>query len=271
MRRLVVLGVVAAVASTIAVSAHAALFFLINPTTAEPGELVTIRLGGTPKGYTAEDGQPPLQRPIRLYLVRAEDAARARGRFHPRLHFVGSLRPDRDARGALAFVLPALDSGAYVVAAWCPGCARFSGGRTFWTQSVPAVSRYREEMSIRIRMPSAAKRCPVTKGPYGNGLLSTPLVRSDGTLPVVRDPDGTLFQKLPWIPHRGLTGRLAVRGERLDAPSPPLKVLGAFWGHSSNGKGSWASPVEFPSEGCWRISGRVNDVSLTYVVRVVGP
>jgi hypothetical protein len=60
-----------------------------------------------------------------------------------------------------------------------------------------------------------------------------------------------------------------VRGERLDAPSPPLKVLNVFWGHSSTGKWSWATPVEFPSEGCWRISGRVDDVSLTYVGRVV--
>jgi hypothetical protein len=29
------------------------------------------------------------------------------------------------------------------------------------------------------------------------------------------------------------------------------------------------SPVEFPGLGCWRITGRVGDVSLTYVVNVV--
>ncbi len=271
MRRLVAVGVVAAVASTIAVSAHAALFLLIDPTTAEPGDLVTIRLGGTPKEYTAADAQTPLQRPIRVYLVRSDDATRVRGRFDPRLHFVGSLRPDRRTRGVLSFRLPPLDADTYAVASWCPGCASFSGGRTFWSQGVPAVSRYRDEMAIQVRMPSAAKQCPVTKGPYGNGLLSTPLLRPDGTLPVARDTDGTLFQKLPWIPHRGLTGRLTVRGERLDAPSPPLKVLGANWGYSSSGKGGWATAVEFPSEGCWRISGRVNDVTLTYVGRVAAP
>lgn len=270
MRKLAVLGSAVVVASVLAASAHAALFFLIDPTAVEPGDRVTIRLGGTPEAFTAEDRQPPLQRPMRIYLVPVESAGSVRGRFDPRLYFVGSLRPDRNAHGALTFAMPALDPGTYAVAAWCPGCATFRRGRAFWIQTVPAASRYRDEMAVRLRWPAAAKRCPVTRGPYGNGLLSTSLPRPDGTLPVVRK-DGTLFQKLPWTPHRGLTGRLTVRGERLDAPSPPLKVLNVFWGYSSTGKWSWASPVEFPSEGCWRISGRVNDVILTYVVRVVGP
>jgi hypothetical protein len=48
-----------------------------------------------------------------------------------------------------------------------------------------------------------------------------------------------------------------------------MRVLGVFWGSSSTGRSGWASPVEFPSEGCWRISGRVRDITLTYVVKVV--
>lgn len=254
-----------------AAAAHGALFFLFDPTTAEPGDVVTIRLGGTARDYAVERRTLPLRRPIRIYLVPAESATEVRGRFDPRLHFVGSVRPARTGRGVLTFRLPPLDADTYVVAAWCAGCARFSFGTTFFAQTVPRVSRYRDEMAIRVDMPSPTKRCPVTKGPSGNGLLSTPMPRSDGTLLVARR-DGTLFEKLAWIPHRGLTGSLVVRGERLDASAPPLRVLGAYWGHRSDtGKGSWASAVEFPSEGCWRIWGRVNDVTLTYVVRVVAP
>jgi hypothetical protein len=49
-----------------------------------------------------------------------------------------------------------------------------------------------------------------------------------------------------------------------------MQVLSVNWGHSlSTGRGSWMSAVTFPSEGCWRINGRVRDVSLSYVVRVV--
>jgi hypothetical protein len=31
----------------------------------------------------------------------------------------------------------------------------------------------------------------------------------------------------------------------------------------------WASAVKFPSEGCWRLTGRVGDIALSYVVKVV--
>jgi hypothetical protein len=237
---------------------------------------VTVRLGGTPAGFTLADRRRPLQRPIRVYLVRDGVAAEVRGRFDPRLHFVGTLVPDRSARGVLEFTVPPLDTGTYAVAAWCPGCARYSLGRAFFTLPVPRVSRYREHMGLRIAMPPAADECPVTisrsaGGWYGNGLLWTHRGGS-GDLPVLRRPDGTLFQKLGWLPGEGFRGDLRVRGERLDAASPPLRVLNVFWGYGSSGptaRGSWATPVEFPSEGCWRITARVDDVTLSYVARVV--
>jgi hypothetical protein len=260
--------VVAAVAAAAAGSAHAALFFLFDRTAAEPGDVVSIRLGGTPKGFTTEDRQIPLKRPMRLYLVPAESAAAVRGRFDAKLHFVGSIMPDRNTRGALTFSVPPLDSGTYAIASWCPGCAAFSRGRTFFTQTIPRVSRYRDEMALRLDMPEAAERCPVTRGRYGNGFLATTVPGPDGVLATRKDPDGLLFQKLWWLPKRGFGGNLVVRGERLDSPGR-MTVHGVNWGHSSDGRGSWASAVGFPSEGCWRLSGRVGDISLTYVVRVV--
>ena len=83
-----------------------------------------------------------------------------------------------------------------------------------------------------------------------------------------QEQDGELFQKLWWLPRAGFTGDLMVRGERLDAPGR-MRVLAVNWGHSSDGRGSWASAVTFSGEGCWRITGRVRDVTLSYVVKVV--
>jgi hypothetical protein len=258
------------IAAVVAPSALAALFFLFKPTTAKPGDAATVRLGGTPANFTSRQRKQPFGRAIRLYLVPSEVARTVKSRFDARLHFIGSIVPDRNARGILSFTVPPLDTADYGLAAWCPGCAQFSRGRTFFVQTVPRVRRYRDLMGLRIELPPAAETCPVTRGRYGNGLLSTAVPGSDGVLVARRDPDGTLFQKLGWLPRLGFGGTLMVRGERLDAPSPPMRVLSVNWGHSlSTGRGSWMSAVTFPSEGCWRISGRVRDVSLSYVVRVV--
>jgi hypothetical protein len=261
----------AVVAAVVTSSATAALFFLFKPTTANTGDLVTVRLGGTPASFTLDDRQRPFQDAIRLYLVPQEVAGEVSSRFDPRLSFVGRIVPDRDARGVLSFRVPPLDTGAYALAYWCPGCARYSRGVAFGVQTVPEVSRYRRSMGLRVRLPSATQTCPVSgEGVYGNGLLSTWLPLG-GVMSTRRDDDG-LFQKLGWLPHRPFPDSLTVRGERLDAPSPPLKVLGVYWGYASSGpaaNGSWASAVKFPSEGCWRITGRVQDVSLSYVVKVV--
>jgi hypothetical protein len=272
-RRLGAIGIAAIVAAAVVVpSARAALFFLFKPTTANAGEVVTVRLGGTPPGFTLEQREKPLRRPLRLYLVPSAVAGEVSSRFDRRLHFVGALYPDKNSRGILSFVVPPLDTGPYAIAYWCRTCA--PGGRAvFGVQTVPQVSRFRHLMGLRLRMPPATETCPVSgDGPYGNGLLST-LLPPDGIRLARKDPDGTLFDKLGWLPHRPFPNTLEVRGERLDAPSPPLRVISVNWGYSIvNGRrqrGSWASAVVFPSEGCWRITGRVQDVALSYVVKVV--
>jgi hypothetical protein len=268
MRRWGVLAATAALALVIVTSAQAALFFLFDPTSATPGQRVTVRLGGTPAGFTLDRRQRPFQPPLRVYLVPDNVAAEVKSRFDPRLQLVGRLVPDRRGRGVLSFRVPPLDTDTYVAAAWCPGCARFSGGSSFFTLPLPQASRYRQLMSLRLELPAAsAESCPVTRGSYGNGFLSTRVPGPNGVLATRKDA-GALFQKLWWEPHRGLTGELTVRGERLDAPGT-LRVLAVNWGSSSAGGGSWASAVAFPSEGCWRLTGRVRDVSLTYVVSVV--
>jgi hypothetical protein len=275
-------GVVAA-----ANSASSALFFLFDPTTARPGEQVTVRTAWTPQRFRPSQQAKPLRPPMRLYLVPNAVAGAVRSRFDKRIHFIGSIRPDRDGRGVLAFNVPALDSGSYAAAAWCPGCAHSSRGRTFSVLGVrpETAGQYRPLMLLRVATPPAtAETCPVTipsggrtLGPmparHGNGLLWTGLPR-DGTVAVDADrvgPDGYIFwTKLIWI-ARGVHGDLEVQVQRLDAPAPVLSpdvVSGRLSGWFGP---SWASRMRFSSAGCWRVTGRVDDVSLSFVVKVVGP
>jgi hypothetical protein len=273
MRRLVALASLALLAAALlASSAHGALFFLFKPTAADAGDIVTVRLGGTPPGFTLEDRKQPFQRAIRLYLVPNDIAATVRTRFDPRLHFLGALVPDRDGRGILTFEVPPLDSDAYAVAAWCPRCLSFGKSFTVLPVTPNGVGRFRHLQVLDVRLPEAtASSCPATTGRVGNGFLFV-TVADDGVRTMRREPDGTLFDKLGWTPKKGWGGNLAVRGERLDAPGS-ARVLNVFWGHTyvngSRGRGGWMTPVVLPSEGCWRFSGRVGDITISYVVRVV--
>jgi hypothetical protein len=262
-----VLAAVAIAAAAVAVpSAHAALFFLFEPTSAKAGGVVEVRLGGTPGRFTLADRERPFQKAIRVYLVRGEVAGEVSTRFDRRLHFVGRIVPDRRSRGVLRFRAPPLDTGAYVLAYWCPGCAPHSRGVTFGVQTVPRVSRYRRWMGLRVTLPDPTRSCPVTRGRHGNDFLSVDA--RGGVLSRPREADGTLSDKLGWLPRKGFAGKLTVRGERLDADGS-VRVISVNWGYSSTGVGSWASAVVFPDEGCYRLTGRVGDISLSYVLKVV--
>jgi hypothetical protein len=296
MRRLAVVAAAAALIAGVAVSsAHAALFFLFKPTTADAGSVVTVRLGGTPASFKPEDAERPLRNGIRLYLVPSDIAGEVGSRFDRRLHFVGRIVPDKNSRGVLSFTVPPLDTGAYNVAAWCPECARYSFGRTLFVQTVPRVSRYRRWMGLVVQLPAAADSCPATlrgaggpppglagrtppswfpqtPGWHGNGFLWTgiPLGGTFVPQPQQFQPDGSVLTKLYWL-AAGVHGDLTLRGERLDATSPPLVVHRVNRGTMTGfrGSGTWATPVTFPSEGCWRLTARVRDISLSYVVKVV--
>jgi len=271
---------VALVALAAPANGRAALVFLLDRPSASPNDRVTVRTGGTPRDFTLSQRAKPLQRPVRVYLVRTDVAVEVHSRFDPRLNFVGSLVPDRNGRSLLTFSVPPLDS-EYTLAYWCPGCATSSRGRTFFVQQPDQfVQPYRSQALLRI---STTQSCPVTlpnadRPPgqprsvswYGNGLLWAGLT-PDGTYAVSQDrvgADGSIGNKLLWVttpPWREPT----ISGERLDAAAPPLRVLGVNRGSfSSADKPSFMSAVTFPAAGCWRLKARVGDVSLSYVVDV---
>lgn len=122
--------------------------------------------------------------------------------------------------------------------------------------------------------------CPVTlpNGPklpagtlpsslyYGNGKLWTNLwpMGIVLVLPDQVDPDGTLDMKWPWF--RGITGQWTIEGRRLDAPAPPLK---ASIPNGYGDRGFQVSALLFPTVGCWQVTGKVGDASLTFVTLVV--
>lgn len=124
--------------------------------------------------------------------------------------------------------------------------------------------------------------CPVTKpngytppgerpaaSHHGNGGLWTALW-PDGT--VVFRPggpgfileDGSLSMKFPW--WRGVKGKLIIEGRRLDGSGARLR---SSIPNGYGDTGFQATALIFPTVGCWEVTGRAGDASLTFVVRVV--
>ncbi len=282
MKRLAVIALALA-ALAVPANAEAALFFLFDQPSAAPNDRLTVRAGGTPRNFKLNQRKKPFQRAVRLYLVRTEVAAQVRSRFDSRLSFVGSVVLGRNGRGLLKFSVPPLDPGTYTIAYWCPGCARYSRGRTFYVQDPEQfVEPYRSQALLRVETTDS---CPVTvpngsKPPrqprnvtwHGNGLLWAAWLNPDGIYAVPPEhvnPDGSIATKLYWAtspPQRAPT----ISGQRVDASAPPLRMLGANMGSFSSAiNPSWATPVVFPTPGCWRVTARVRDVSLTYAVDVL--
>src|SRR3954469_8165494 len=156
--RLLTLLVAVSVAAAATGAAHASLFFLFSPTHAAHGDKVVVRTGGTPPSFDLADRVRPFQAPITVYLVPETVAASMRSRTDQRLVLVGTLVPDKNGHGLLKFRVPELHPGTYAVAAWCPGCAAYSFGRSFVTfpDDPQLVPPYRALMFLRIGGDSSA-------------------------------------------------------------------------------------------------------------------
>jgi hypothetical protein len=130
---------------------------------------------------------------------------------------------------------------------------------------------------------AVAADCPVTKPvaappSIGDQLFGSAVAFGDSELwvgglgadgVIVADPrfvasDGSISWKLGW--WRIVPGTLTISGRRLDAAAPPLgsDVPGGY-GRS----GFQASGLDFPTEGCWQITGTVGGSTLTFVTLVL--
>jgi hypothetical protein len=123
---------------------------------------------------------------------------------------------------------------------------------------------------------TAMAQCRVTEpgpgqgGQFGDSRLSVLSLWPNGE--VVFNPggagfitsDGALGMKFGW--QRGVRGRLSIEGRRLDAAAPALRseVLNGY-----GDLGFQSSYVIFPTPGCWEVTGRVADASVTFITRVV--
>jgi len=61
---------------------------------------------------------------------------------------------------------------------------------------------------------------------------------------------------------------LIVTGERLDESAPPLVPSKATNAYASDIESAMLVGVDFPTHGCWKITGRYNNVELSFVIWV---
>jgi hypothetical protein len=249
-------------------------FFLFSRSSAKPGDRVTVRSNGTPRDFSPQQGIGLFQKPIRLYLVANTAARKVRSRFDSRVFFIGVITLDSRGRGMLTFSVPPLASDSYAIAGWCFQCGFF-----VQAAGVEVSPRYRRQAFLRVSSADPARVCFVTlpnastppglnalPNYHGNGMLWA-LLPGDGVYRLRAESDGTFFAKIPWV-AAGTTGELRVSAQRIDAPAPTPRtqtVPGSLLGFRGP---SWAARVWFTSEGCWKVTGRIGDVSLIFIARV---
>lgn len=222
--------------------------FTLGATAAVAGDELSLRVERAPS---------PAQRELALYLV--PRGAQVRSRLDERLSFVGYVRGVRHAR--LRFTVPPLAPGEYALA--------YSSGRRVGIQPAPR---------IRVAAPRA-DGCHVTK-PNGRapGGRTSPTFHGNGALWALLRADGTVHAndlggaKLIWAARAGVSpsARFTVEYQSLEQPVTHLSAEVVPGTLSGYGGPSWASRMRF-QPGCWKITGRLLDTSLSYVVRVELP
>lgn len=122
--------------------------------------------------------------------------------------------------------------------------------------------------------------CPVTQ-PNGSlppgETVNSPYHLGNGELWTSLWPDGKVYMELhnqeadgafamKWGFVRAVTGPLTIEGHRLDAEAEPLR---AFITDGYGDTGLQVTSLIFPTTGCWEVTARVGESSLTFVTEVV--
>jgi hypothetical protein len=120
--------------------------------------------------------------------------------------------------------------------------------------------------------------CPVSLpgSVRGNDALGVQQPLSDGKIvfstgghggPGFIEPDGSLAMK--WMWYRHIPGEFTIEGRRLDSiKARPLDALISIDTANPEGLGAQPTMLIFPSDGCWEVTGRLGDESLTFVMLV---
>jgi hypothetical protein len=178
-----------------------------------------------------------------------------------------------------------------LVAALLAGCASSAQSMQEIPTSLPQPTIARETEVISSSPPAD---CPVTipanrddfKAPepyspdapwenefwYGTDNLWTSLP-ADGIWADLPDNPEGYTQKIFWwsdlfVLKDELKPALEVTGRRLDAKAPPLKTYGATNASAGDIGNAMLTGVDFPTLGCWEITGRYKKSGLTFVVWV---
>ena len=139
----------------------------------------------------------------------------------------------------------------------------------------PAVSSATCPVTVAVTRPFAEPSpSSASRFWYGSEALAV-LLRTDGTWQGMGSTR-RYRDKLFWW-RQGFDGRneslpaLTVRGRRLDAEAPAADISRATNAHHA-GFGGWAMlvGVEFPTRGCWELTGEYRGETLRFVV-LVGP
>ena len=175
---------------------------------------------------------------------------------------MASLSRLRVIRGALALAVLLVLAGITLAAL---GEARTSADRRAGTSKTCPVT-----VPNRMPPPSAARSAlpPVPPVFHGNGKVWVKLwpLGVIAARPVVVTANGSIDIKLPW--WRKVPGRLTITGKRLDGQAPRLRSnIPAGYGTT----GFQATGVIFPTQGCWKVIGRVGATRLVFVTLVVKP
>lgn len=112
--------------------------------------------------------------------------------------------------------------------------------------------------------PGVSQPCPDC---LGNGRLWVTLPPGSEILFAPDQPNSPFERKFPWWRGPGVEGKLTIEGRRLDASAAQL---GARIPEGYGEVGFQSTEVIFPTPGCWEVTGRVGDASLTFVIRVIG-
>jgi len=101
----------------------------------------------------------------------------------------------------------------------------------------------------------------VSAGPFGLWPDGTIVFKPGGAGFITRS--GALGMKFGWM--RGVSGKLKIEGRRLDGEAPPLR---SEVPEGYGDRGFQVSYLIFPTPGCWEVTGRVGDSSVTFVTKV---